>query len=283
MTWTRYGQALVRPLHFQPFLFYDSNTIHDCNDTFEMFSSRSALNIAILKLQRQKETKKTQKKTWWVFPLSIWSKPSHSTSVSGCWLPTTTLVCVCGSGPFYSVKSVQFHHSFTHNLISFSSDGVSPRTKVKYTPKKVENNPKYPYLLSLISNHSLFLRPTLLTYSLLSSFPRPCLVVHPLHLLHVTTYLFDNVILEVLPDLTMVAFRITHHTWKRLPVSMLTVVSQHRWQCTPQKSECATIHMQVHRRTETKRTRMNIAVDQRHPWYASEVFGFLLPAIPISS
>lgn len=40
--------------------------------------------------------------------------------------------------------------------------------------------------------------------------------------------------------------------------------------------------MQVHRRTETKRTRMNIAVDQRHPWYASEVFGFLLPVIPIS-
>ncbi|KUM61709.1 hypothetical protein ACN42_g5404 [Penicillium freii] len=44
-------------------------------------------------------------------------------------------VCVCGSGTFYSVKSVQFHHSFTHNLISFSSNGVSPRTKLKYTKK----------------------------------------------------------------------------------------------------------------------------------------------------
>lgn len=144
--------------------------------------------------------------------------------------------CVCGSGPFYSVKPAQFHHSFTHHTISFSSNGVSPRKKTQIHPKKVENNPKPHICCHQSATIRYFLRPTLLTYSLLSSFPRPCLVVHPLDLLHVTTHLSHNVPLEMLPDLIMVVFRITHHTWKRLPVSMLTLVSQRRWQCTPQKA-----------------------------------------------
>ena len=125
--------------------FNDSNTIHDCNDTFEMFSSRSTFYIAILKPQRpQKQQPKTKQNK--VMGLSTFHlvEPAHSTSASGCWLPAYEhsprwsctnhhLVCACGSGTFYSVKSAQFHHSFTHNLISFSSNGVTPRTKLKYT------------------------------------------------------------------------------------------------------------------------------------------------------
>lgn len=149
-------------------------------------------------------------------------------------LPPCVCVCVCVwfwhilLGETSTVSS--FIHSQPHFLF-FQRGFTSNKTQIH--PKKVENNSKPHICCHQSATIRYFLRPTLLTYSLLSSFPRPCLVVHPLHLLHVTTYLSPNVILEMLPDLIMVAFRITHHTWKRLPVSMLTIVSQHRWQRTP--------------------------------------------------
>lgn len=174
---------------------------------------------------------------------------------------------------------MQFHHSFTH-LISFSSNGALTSNKITQHPKKSWKQPKtHVCCQSVIIRY--FRDPRSLHILLiffsqtLSSRSSPAFPTR--YNMHFSPWHLGDVV-----DLIMVAFRITRHTWQRLPASMLTLASQHRWQCTPSKKR-ATIHMQVHRRTETKRTRMNIAVDQRHPWYASEVFGFLLPAIPISS
>ena len=157
---------------------------------------------------------------------------------------------------------MQFYHSFTHNLISFSFDGAFTSNKItQIYQKKVENNRKP---ISAVSNQQQSL-----SFATHAPYIFPCIFFSQtlssrlsLHLLHGTTYL-SHVILEMRPDLIMVTFRITRHTWKRLPASMLALVN--RMAMHPPKSECATIHMQVHRRTETKRTRMNIAVDQRHP------------------
>lgn len=119
-----------------------------------------------------------------------------------------------------------FIHSQPHFL--FFQRGFHLEQNNPNTQKKVENNRKP---TSAVSNqHPFAIFAAHVPYiSLLSSFLRPCLVVHPLHLLHGTTYLSDHVILQMRPDLTVVAFRITRHTWKRLPASMLTLVSQHRW------------------------------------------------------
>lgn len=146
-------------------------------------------------------------------------------------------VCVCVwfwhilLGEISTVSS--FIHSQPHFLF-FQRGFTSNKTQI-HSKKKLKTTRKP---ISAVINQQPFATfathaPYIFSFIF---FPKPCLVVHPLHLLQVTTYLSHNVTLEMLPDLIMVAFRITHHTRKRLPVSMLTVVSQHRWQCTPQKA-----------------------------------------------
>jgi hypothetical protein len=151
-------------------------------------------------------------------------------------------VCVCcvshlllGETSIHFSRCSFIIHSLTTSF-PFLSTGLSPRTKSpKYTQKKVENNRKP---ISALSNqqqslsfatHAPYIFPFIFFSQTLSS-------RLSVHLLHGTTYL-SHVILEMRPDLIMVAFRITRHTWKRLPASMLALVNRDG-NAPPQKRMC---------------------------------------------
>lgn len=144
-------------------------------------------------------------------------------------------------------------HSFTeHFLFPFFSKNNNTKTRKntrKMKPKPPNIRCQQPFAIIWRSTLSTYFSPYFLFSDLVHSSPasRTC---------QKTFFFFgrpgdvarlDNGVLSNSP----------FTTGNDSPASMLTLVSYHRWQRpSPLKSECATIHMQIHRRTETKRTRM---------------------------
>lgn len=163
MTWTRYRHGPGTALAFPAFFFTTATPSTTVTIRLRCFPHAQPSTSQYWN-PNDKKTKNKNK----VMGLSTFHLVEIRTQYIDIWLLVTCLrtltslvlyqqpPCVCGSGPFYSVKPAQFHHSFTHHTISFSSNGVSPRKKNPNTPKKSWKQPETPYLLSPISNHSLF-------------------------------------------------------------------------------------------------------------------------------